>query len=257
MQTKSNTEYIAGLIDAEGHFRLRKHKNRKQLGADFKIEITSLKCIKFVSDCLDIKKIITQNRGKNRKTTYSITIGKTEGLEEFIKNIIPYLNEKYLQAKTILEYLRLNKENKKDNAEEFYNMFREIRYKNQDRDIFFSYAYFSGLIDGDGYISAIKQKTNKMFIRIGIQQCYYPTIKFLHDKFGGSFQRRESKKEEHRDTYVWNPRHKETKIIAEQCKYFMIEKKDKMEVIISLLSDKEKSEWFRYKRWQIAREDIE
>ncbi len=247
-ESKEAIQYIAGLVDAEGYFRLRLHPNRDTaLGADFKLEMTSLKSITFASRVLGIKKINIQDRGSKRKRVYNISTGKSGRLKEIIELLHPYLNEKRNQASIIREYLKLDLLQQKLIKDIFFKRFNEYKYQFEG-DIFFSFPYLAGLLDGDGIISITQQKTNNLYLGFGLEQCFREFPEYLYKKFGGSFQVRKKRKDAHRDTYVWMCKHQEAKLISQNCSNFMIEKKEKARLVIDVINLKEDIKNFRKKR---------
>lgn len=230
-------QYFAGIIDSEGHFRLRKHTKRVTLGAEFKMDITNEVIVnKLIKDFGMGKKSI-QNRGENRKLVYIVTIGKSE-LNKFLELILPFLNEKYSSARLIQEYMNLEKEDQKKLADIFYERYLTERYL-CTREIIFSYPYMAGIMDGDGYVCISRQKTNKLLLKFGLEQCFKELPYFLLNKFEGNIQVRNPKKKEHRTSYVWNAKIEQAKNISQKCLPFLIEKKDIFKIFLSAIEIKE------------------
>lgn len=229
---QTTLQYLAGIIDSEGYFRLRKFSNRTSLGSNFKLDTTCKEVIELFCKTFQCK-YKTQNRGVNRKVIYTVSIEKTN-LKSFIESIIPFLNEKYSSANICLEYINLSPKIQKEKSDEYYKRYIKERYLSK-RDIIFSYAYMAGILDGDGYICVSRQKTNKLLIKFGLEQCFKELPYYLKQTFGGNIQVRSPKKEEHRISYVWNAKIKEAKEICEKCFPFLIEKKDRVKILLSII----------------------
>lgn len=232
-------QYLGGIIDSEGHFRLRdfKRKSTTSLGAEFKLDCTSEKIVDFFISEIGLGRKYIQNRGEDRKLIYTVSIGKNQGLQIFIEKILPFLNEKYSSASIILQYLKLDRDNQKTKAEHFIKRYHNEKYESK-RSIVFSYPYMAGIMDGDGYISITKQKTNKLFIKFGLEQCFKELPYFLRDKFGGNVQVRMPKKPTHRVSFIWNPKMKEAKTICENCLSYMIEKQEYAKLLVKTIDVK-------------------
>lgn len=247
-KSKEAIQYLAGLIDAEGHFKLRMTpKITSPLGGVFKIEMTSLECITFASKVLNSKKIYTQNRGINRKLIYSISIGKSENLLEVLNLLEPYINEKSRQLQIMKEYISLPLDIQRSQKLKYYELFINERYK-FNGTIKCSYPYLAGIIDGDGIISITKQPKNNLYLAFALQQCFKEFPEYLYKTYGGSFQVRLAKKKEHRDSYIWYGKHKEIGEILDNCSEFLIEKYKKACLVKEVLNLKKEIDDFKIRR---------
>lgn len=242
-------EYVAGLIDAEGYFRLKKTPNIKTpLGAEFKIEMTSKKCMEFVSKVLSIPLSFAESRGENRKPTYIVKCGKSGELPNLITKILPFLNEKRKQCEIINEYINLSVYEQVKRKYEFYDMFLKNRYFSYP-DIKMTNSYLAGLMDGDGILSITKQKSSNLYLILALEQCNKPIVEYLHKKYGGSFQTRKPRIEgKHRETYVWTSKHDGARQMINSCKPYSIEKYDKYCLFEQALDLKDEIENYRKKR---------
>ena len=210
-------QYIAGLFDAEGYIRLT-----SKGGVDTKLEMTDLECIKYYAEHFNLP-IRTQVRA-NRKLIYNCTTSKHTMTKEVLTAMLPYLNEKYFQAKCVLMYL------KGGDLNTCHSAFVRNRY----HDTIInkpSLNYIAGMMDGDGWISFQNSKHHGMQLTLGLQQCYKGLSTHLHKTYGGHLSTAPGKEVQHRSTTAWIiSKEKSLELIA-HLKSFVIRNKKKIELI--------------------------
>lgn len=70
--------------------------------------------------------------------------------------------------------------------------------------------YVAGIFDGEGFVyifrKQLRSKPNHTgyYVSVGVNMCHYPTIKALHEMFGGHINNGSTRKNpKHRPTFVW------------------------------------------------------
>ena len=213
-----NIQYIAGLFDAEGYIRLT-----PKGGVDTKIEMTDLECIKYYADFFKLE-IFQQDRGSNRKLIYHCRTSKHHKTREVLTAMLPYLNEKYFQAKCVLMYLNGGNLHVCHQAFEHYKHHNAIINKP-------SLSYLGGLIDGDGWASLQSTKTHGIQLAMGLKQCYAAMPTWLHTQYGGHISTALSKNTAHRDLTEWKISKEKSLALIATLKPFVIRNKKKIELI--------------------------
>lgn len=164
-------KYIAGLFDAEGYIRLT-----PKGGVDTCIGMTSYDCIKFYADKFGLT--IKTSKKSNRKTMYTVRTSKHFKTKEVLMALLPYLNEKYFQAKCVLMYLNGK------NLAVCHTLYTKNRYHNYIINKP-SIPYLAGLIDGDGWASFLGKKGEQIHLTMGLKQCFKAMPVFLQKTYGG------------------------------------------------------------------------
>jgi hypothetical protein len=231
-------EYIAGIVDSESYFRMRKTKTSKVNGVDFCLQMTDREPIDYLVRNYGAT-YSYEIRGKDRKSIYTARLGKYNILP-FINDLLPYLNEKYIQAKKIKEYLELSKDMQMNYADEAYNLFIKLRYTSSMR--FFSLDYLAGIIDGDGWITLFNDKRETLIVSIGLELTFDALPIYLYKKYGGNLHFKVGKKSTHRNTVSWRISTIESLKLLKEVQPFLILKKHKADFILSLYRDIEEKQ---------------
>ena len=99
--------YVAGIIDSDGSFSVKKQKYQygQRYTAVISIDMVDPKTIGYISSKTTYGKI-EANRVKacTNGICYRLAIGKKEDVIAFLQNVIPFLKVKQEQAKTLLEF---------------------------------------------------------------------------------------------------------------------------------------------------------
>ncbi len=140
-------KYLAGIFDAEGYVRIRKTKSSVGYSYTYecRIYMTNKEIIDLFSTQYNLV-VKTSNRGVNRKLAYYVALnGKELRNSSFIKDLLPFLNEKREQLQAVFNLI--NSSDKEKSYQEYM-----LAKKDFSNVIIgeLSYEYIAGVFDGDG-----------------------------------------------------------------------------------------------------------
>lgn len=217
-----NKSYLAGIIDAEGCFSIKKRGNYYL--PSFKIEMKERTILDHIAN------LVSVNIHQSKKKTYFIDLSCTKALL-LVNYIIDDLILKKAEAK-LLQQLKLSKDK--------YTLFLQCkRLKKSNIDLpnikeenFI--PYLAGLMDGDGSISIVKGKVykNKQYYeaRISLEMASENLIRQIATKLDRPIWIREHLNPNHRTNYIVSIP-KTSNILKELEKYCLL-KKTKLQTIL-------------------------
>lgn len=230
-------KYLAGIFDAEGYVRIRKTMSGKNYSYTYecRIYICNYETIKLFSDRYGLP-IKSSNRGVDRKLAYYVTLnGKDLRESSFIKDLLPFLNEKRIQLQCIKDLI-----DKKINKELCYKNYMLAKESFSHPIIgILSYEYIAGVIDGDGWFTMFNssKKTESIFNKFafGLEQRYKPMVDYML-KFGGNVnKRRVINAENHIQTFEWKSSRSEILDLLRNIRPFLVEKREVCEIIVEYI----------------------
>ncbi len=227
-------KYLAGVFDSEGYVRIRR-TNQTAFTPEAKIYMTNYDIINEFSKLYNLP-IKTENRGLDRKLCYYISFNvKTLKNTNFLKDLLPFLNEKRLQLQEVYNLLYSDKS--KLDCYRDYLIYKEGFDHPINGDL--DYEYIAGVIDGDGWFTMFNlSKLSNSIINsfsFGLEQRYKPMIEYML-KFGGNVTTRPVKdKIKHIQTYEWKISKREMLDLLEKIEPFLIEKKKTCNLFINYI----------------------
>lgn len=253
MPMKNTLSYLAGYIDGDGCFFLKKDKNPIKYRAYLVISSTNIEVLKFFKDTFGGSIYICTARKEHWKRSYHWNIRGKFALE-ITEQMLEFLTEKKSDALIFMDYIQKSCINHK---QELIQKMKNNR--DQDREINESvveqikqtktigvsneldYPYFAGFIDAECClgVSKYKPKNGPNFTYKIILQCQNtnPIIFFwLMERFGGSIShvKRNIKNPNHRDQIIWNISAAKLSAVLPKILPFLRSKKSVCEKLIEL-----------------------
>ena len=240
-------KYLAGIFDAEGYVRIRKSVATSKGSYSYTAEIKLYMCDKNIVNRfaelygLTVK---SEHRYLNRKVVYYCTMGNNLlKTNSFIKDFLPYLNEKRKQLEEVYNLLFTDKNNEK--CYQNY-MIAKQQFTHSINGIL-SYEYIAGIIDGDGWFSMFNAGSAKQSLynnySVGLEQRYKPMIDYIASLTEDGVHKTKTKDTaNHVQTFAWYCSTSRILPLLKNIEPFLIEKRNKCNIIINYI---EKQEEFR------------
>lgn len=253
MPMKNTLSYLAGYIDGDGCFFLKKDKKPLKYRAVLIISSTNKEVLKSFKKSFGGSIYICTPIKEHWKRSYHWNFRGKFALET-IKKLLEFLTEKKSDAFIFIDYIQASCKTYKEELIQKMKMNRdEIREINesvvekikQTKTIGVSnkldYPYLAGFIDAECClgVSKYKPKNGPNFTYKIILQCQNtnPIIFFwLMERFGGSIShvKRNSKNPKHRDQIIWNLSAAKLAAILPKILPFLRSKKSVCEKLIEL-----------------------
>lgn len=240
-------KYLAGIFDAEGYVRIRKSVATSKGSYSYTAEIKLYMCDKNIVNRfaelygLTVK---SEHRYLNRKVVYYCTMGNNLlKTNSFIKDFLPYLNEKRKQLEEVYNLLFTDKNNEKCYQD---YMIAKQQFTHSINGIL-SYEYIAGIIDGDGWFSMFNAGSAKQSLynnySVGLEQRYKPMIDYIASLTKDGVHKTKTKDTvNHVQTFAWYCSTSRILPLLKNIEPFLIEKRNKCNIIINYI---EKQEEFR------------
>lgn len=235
-------DYIIGILDSEGHVRIRRTQN-KNYKAYFSCEVTisntNKDIINFIvskyPECV-IQEHQRANRKKEYKAVFNHSVLKTSS---FLKDALSRSNEKYFQLLCIKNIFDIEKDNEQIYSE-YLTHKKSFLHPIQNTP---TPEYLAGIIDGDGWITLFNSSKGKPSIlnrtSVGLQQRYRPLVEYLALKLGSSVLKNKVDLSCHTQTFSTYGSNYQIKRFVEEIYPFLIEKKYKASLTIEYLNEEE------------------
>ena len=116
-----NAEYFAGFIDGEGTIAIRKQQHGKYFAAKLEAANTNRAVLEELASIYGGKVRATKRRQPNHKQVYSWVV-TGEKMREALKQLIPYLRIKKVQAISVLEASQIFASRKFGNGRRYHGL---------------------------------------------------------------------------------------------------------------------------------------
>jgi hypothetical protein len=235
-----NLNYLGGIIDAEGCFRVKKVKSKygSSYTPYFKIEMNNLVIIDLFTKIFGGNYIETKRGTFSYERSASLCITFIEQMKEFF-----YLKREEANLLSELNTILKTPNSKRKRSQEKNNLLEELYLKSRESkktekpieisDERFD-AYLAGLLDGDGCISIVKGKVYKgkqyYEVRISLEMTAETLIRTIAAKLNRPVWIREYTNPNHRTNYsISLPK---SHCILVRIEPFLILKKEKLQTIL-------------------------
>ena len=213
--------YAAGLMDAEGCFSIYKptvKEGGKVTSYQPRIVLSSveLSLVKWLVDTFG--GFYTKHTPARGQVWYQWNVNGRNAAPQFLSHILPYLRIKKAEALVLQEFYNLGDQQNPSRRKELMDTIRGMKNREcvttdtldgtvEDK---LTHAYISGIMDGEGCISAAFTPDEKPMLRIRMGNNYAPLVQMFLRLYGGWFHT-QAAKDNTKEFYTWELTGKENR----------------------------------------------